>query len=301
MLNTFGVTEDEFAISQGKTKLYATASQREKLSVRSGARARIFLNPSAKNTSKNEKKESYSGEWLNNAMHGYGEYGYRDGSVYVGSFHQNCRSGIGSLYIPDEHGKLMLVYEGHWEKDHFDGAGTLYTHNEDGTTDVYKGEFSEDLRNGEGYLATEEYVYIGNFRDDMKSGYGVVIYKNGNRFVGEFEMDMKHGEGTYYFYSTQRKLIGLYVEDICKVSSFEDWSEDDKEEFTRYLEYVDVDNLPELVPQEDFRPLPALGLLDPNAVLMAAAEKYLNEEDNEPVEEEEYVDIHEEDDDDEDM
>ena len=62
---------------------------------------------------------SYTGEWQDGKMEGYGEMTYADQSVYVGWWHLNKRSGHGRM----EYHSTGSVYTGGWESDLRSGYG----------------------------------------------------------------------------------------------------------------------------------------------------------------------------------
>lgn len=45
--------------------------------------------------------EVYDGEWLNDAMHGVGEYKFSTGAKYKGDFKNNMFDGEGTYFFPD--------------------------------------------------------------------------------------------------------------------------------------------------------------------------------------------------------
>ena len=64
--------------------------------------------------------ETYSGEWVNDAMSGQGEYVFSSGAVYVGSFRNNLFEGEGSYTFPNG-----SSYTGNWQNNKLHGQGTL--------------------------------------------------------------------------------------------------------------------------------------------------------------------------------
>lgn len=61
-------------------------------------------------TWKNTGKK-YTGEWMNNRMHGKGHMIYSDGKEYIGDFDNDLRHGQGLYKFGDER-----EYEGGWFK-----------------------------------------------------------------------------------------------------------------------------------------------------------------------------------------
>ena len=53
---------------------------------------------------------------------------------------------------------------------------------------MYKGEFKNGFKNGQGVLTSPNgKKYEGDFKDDMKHGKGVLIYKDGKHYTGDFK------------------------------------------------------------------------------------------------------------------
>eukprot|EP00747_Dinoflagellata_sp_TGD_P060802 gnl/TRDRNA2_/TRDRNA2_152208_c0_seq1.p1 gnl/TRDRNA2_/TRDRNA2_152208_c0~~gnl/TRDRNA2_/TRDRNA2_152208_c0_seq1.p1 ORF type:complete len:950 (-),score=117.05 gnl/TRDRNA2_/TRDRNA2_152208_c0_seq1:90-2597(-) len=89
---------------------------------------------------------------------------YADGSVYVGTFRQNCREGDGKLTYANG--------------------------------DIYDGQFVGDMRHHRGQMiyATGDH-YSGDFLRDELDGTGSLVCKDGWRYEGQFHKSMVHGEG----------------------------------------------------------------------------------------------------------
>lgn len=79
---------------------------------------------------------------------------------------------------------MLGVYEGQWKNSKAHGKGILTKPGiviiKDGV--VYKGQFAQDRKNGEG---VEEWPdgtkYIGNFYNDLKNGKGLMIWPDGDQ------------------------------------------------------------------------------------------------------------------------
>lgn len=69
--------------------------------------------------------ESYTGEWVNDAMTGAGEYIFGSGAIYRGNFRNNLFEGEGTYFFPNG-----SSYSGLWQNNKMHGVGT-YT-NADG-------------------------------------------------------------------------------------------------------------------------------------------------------------------------
>ena len=84
----------------------------------------------------------------------------------------------------------------------FSGIGVYYWVN----GSVYKGEFKNGLRDGNGVYQSElREKYEGSYREGKKHGYGVFIWPSGNVYKGDFVNDLREGygemswkDGSYY-------------------------------------------------------------------------------------------------------
>ncbi|MCK0130477.1 hypothetical protein MWU59_03085 [Flavobacteriaceae bacterium F08102] len=101
----------------------------------------------------------------------------------------DCMNGEGTMQYKTG------VYKGHWSNGLRDGKGT-YTWN---NGDVYTGSWSKDKRHGYGeYVWHDGSKYHGNYSYGVRSGYGIYYYTNGTRYEGTWQNNLKHGIANYY-------------------------------------------------------------------------------------------------------
>jgi hypothetical protein len=105
---------------------------------------------------------TYTGQFMEGLIHGYGRVVYRDGSLYEGEFFKGLLNGKGRKV--DSIGNF---YDGTWFDGEYHGYGTH----------VYR----------------EGNSYTGNWVHGQRSGGGVEENINGSRYGGEFFGDMKNG------------------------------------------------------------------------------------------------------------
>src|SRR6516162_10068027 len=114
-----------------------------------------------------------------------GDYGYPDGSRYVGEFRDNKKNGQGTYTFSDGD-----KYVGDWRDSKRNGRGTQT--NSDGSS--YVGEWRNDQKNGRG---TQTYSdgssYVGEFRGDKKNGQGVLTWPNRDKYVGDWKDNKENG------------------------------------------------------------------------------------------------------------
>jgi hypothetical protein len=64
--------------------------------------------------------------------------------------------------------------------------------------DVYEGDFSDDVKHGDGVLTTSAGdVYTGDFKDDAISGMGAYVWATGDVYTGLWASGKMHGYGEY--------------------------------------------------------------------------------------------------------
>ena len=113
---------------------------------------------------KNNKLISlYSGQWINNNIHGQGNF----------------------VYGPE-------TYQGNWYNNKKNGYGK-HIFKKDDIFDNFEGYFNQDKRHGFGIQETESYYFSGNWNNDSRFGIGIINFKNGNTYIGEFENNQIKG------------------------------------------------------------------------------------------------------------
>ncbi|KAG7347750.1 TIR domain containing protein [Nitzschia inconspicua] len=83
----------------------------------------------------------YTGDWLNNKMHGKGQRTFANGDVYVGAYQHGQRCGGPDCKLKFSNGDL---YVGNWDSNYFHGFGRYYF--ADGT--VLEGNFQRGKKQG---------------------------------------------------------------------------------------------------------------------------------------------------------
>lgn len=79
---------------------------------------------------------TYTGQWLGNMKHGYGQQIWKDGAKYEGNWRFNKACGHGKFWHVDGD-----IFEGEWLDDKANGHG-VYVH-QNGAR--YEGEWKDDL------------------------------------------------------------------------------------------------------------------------------------------------------------
>eukprot|EP01116_Phalansterium_solitarium_P006608 TRINITY_DN18931_c0_g1_i1.p1 TRINITY_DN18931_c0_g1~~TRINITY_DN18931_c0_g1_i1.p1 ORF type:complete len:233 (-),score=65.36 TRINITY_DN18931_c0_g1_i1:101-799(-) len=220
-----------------QTKSVPLWKQNEELAKKSGARSTTFsLNG-----------DSYKGEWAHDKKEGHGVYVWADGRTYDGEWKNDLRHGTGEYFVPNDKGELVKIYTGEWRNGMQDGQGTyFYT-----SGDVYEGGWRRDLRHGQGVLVYKNGDrYVGNWVDDKRSGEGQLIHPSGNFYDGLWENNEKEGKGVYYYVANGQRMDGIWVLGVCT---------------NGVVTATDASD-----PPKPARPLPALGLKDPDAIIRKA-------------------------------
>lgn len=104
-------------------------------------------------------------------------------------------------------------------------------------------------------------IYEGQFVDDLKEGYGSLTKANGDYFEGFFMKDLKHGQGSYYYGSTNKIYVGEWLEGVPRCGVFTEV--EDEEVALNYQPRYFTDPEPALT-------LPQLQLEHPKEVLRDA-------------------------------
>lgn len=166
--------------------------------------------------------KSYSGQFHNNYIQGYGLMKFKSSSAlddeyYQGNFVADKYHGHGSLMLKS------LNYEGYFKNGIYQGYGslTIQTQTEQSTyhgeflnnqksgygvlddhiTGIkYIGMFSNNKKNGSGILITSDgNYYEGLFTNDILMGHGLAIFQNGTYYIGELTVAGPNGKGNFYF------------------------------------------------------------------------------------------------------
>ncbi|CAM9103228.1 unnamed protein product, partial [Choristocarpus tenellus] len=133
--------------------------------------------------------EVYEGEYVDEEMHGIGEYCSADHTVYSGEWHRGQRQGFGILESADG-----AVYEGDFDHNVIHGDGLWRW--PDGST--YVGQSKYGKREGRGlYVTKMRDAYYGTYKNNKPHGTGLFKYCDGSSYSGDFDMGLRHGLGTY--------------------------------------------------------------------------------------------------------
>jgi len=132
----------------------------------------------------------YDGDWQVDAMHGQGTL--IDDYVYTGDFRHHKKHGKG-IWSETEDGSGD-IYDGEWKDNEREGQGTC-TYSED--KEVYTGQWVKDKREGQGVMTDKAggVIYNGDWVNDDKHGQGEYIYLDEYTYVGEFDAGLRCGKG----------------------------------------------------------------------------------------------------------
>lgn len=158
---------------------------------------------------------SYTGQFQNNSINGYGIYKFSDGARYEGFWQNNLKHGLGSLYYPD--GSKL---QGEFRNDSPNGKCILYSINNNEPF-LYIGNFVNGERSGYGKIYNigeldnkliYELIYIGQFKKNHFCGQGIYYHDNGNIFYeGNWVDSLPFGNGIIYDINGNLKEIGYYI------------------------------------------------------------------------------------------
>ena len=118
----------------------------------------------------------YIGEKKNEKFHGFGTLIFPNGEVYEGEFKENKRSGYGKRLIDKE----VLIYEGEWAMDKYNGRGILYNPKVSKDTPINKSIY-EDFNKLKNFQWEK---FEGEFVDGKWHGVGILTFSDGSKYNG---------------------------------------------------------------------------------------------------------------------
>ena len=131
--------------------------------------------------------ELYSGDFINNLPEGKGKE-INETYIYEGEFKKGKKNGKGKIIYKD----TGDWYEGNFYNNYFNGEGH-YHWKKNGYE--YIGNYVNGIIEGKGiYKYGDKAIYKGEFKNGIKEGNGEWITKN-NKIIGNFENDLPHGRG----------------------------------------------------------------------------------------------------------
>lgn len=139
----------------------------------------------------------YIGEYKNNEKNGFGYHHFPNKLVYKGKY-ENGKKVAGIVIDPFtlENGRPLVVYEGSWGNDTYNGQGTLTKK----TKQQYIGSFLDGEFHGKGkMLWPNGDQYEGDFVNNSRDGKGEMIFANKDRYKGGFKGNKFNGYGEYYW------------------------------------------------------------------------------------------------------
>ena len=132
-----------------------------------------------------DRRESYSGQWVNGMKEGYGRW-QRGDSLYEGFFAADRMNGQGYLRYPDGN-----IHRGNWTDNRRDGYGELT----DTTGCTYRGTWEADTL-AYGSRTDTAGSYTGRFNAALlRQGFGVYTSPEGHYYSGEWADGLRQGWG----------------------------------------------------------------------------------------------------------
>jgi uncharacterized protein (TIGR02145 family) len=144
----------------------------------------------------------YDGNWEKGLKQGNGkqEIQYMMGfESYDGEWNSDLKNGKGKMIVTGE--MTETTYTGTWNNDKMTGYGESYSEFSNPENNAiekvtYKGQFAEDMKNGQGTEISNEGTYTGEWKEGSMQGVGKMIYKNGRVYEGQWSNGMPNGDGT---------------------------------------------------------------------------------------------------------
>ena len=105
--------------------------------------------------------------YVNGKPSGFGEYYWKNGSYFKGSFKNGLRDD-----------------QGIWKKG-------------PGNSDKYEGQYANDKKCGYGIFTwASGNIYKGHYDSDQRHGYGEMFWNDSSFYKGQWHKGIQHGKGT---------------------------------------------------------------------------------------------------------
>lgn len=144
---------------------------------------------------------TYTGDFVDDILEGYGVFKYNDGSSYKGFFKQ-CKKDYKGEYITKD-----FRYVGLFKDDMMNGKGTIYW----SSGDIYEGGFENNTLHGYGRLTYKNgLVAYGKFNHNALPTDGGLIFKNGMHYKGQLSGNKMHGYGCLEGYAEGQCIWGYF-------------------------------------------------------------------------------------------
>ncbi|TMW59024.1 hypothetical protein Poli38472_007169 [Pythium oligandrum] len=167
----------------------------------------------------NDRHVRYEGAFVKGYRHGHGVMRYASGNMYTGEWHENVKSGYGTMIWLRSDGVAVEKYVGLWREDRPNGVGRHVWLVSTREKNWYDGAFQSGLRHGRGiFYYANGARYEGEWRENVKHGNGVFLYEDGRVFKGRFQddraMDANGAPASpTHALSTSHKLL-LFIDDV---------------------------------------------------------------------------------------
>lgn len=124
------------------------------------------------------KESKHQGEWIKDKFTGWNCKITSDGHMYIGKYTDGILNGKGECYTLDEYS--------------------------------YKGDFVNNIKEGQGIEVMNNATYEGSFVNDIKNGKGKIIFASGDIYEGDFINGVIEGKGHYIWNKSKHEYIGDY-------------------------------------------------------------------------------------------
>jgi hypothetical protein len=132
----------------------------------------------------------FIGNFKGNKKNGFGFHHYTNGFIFKGNYKDDTKAD-GIVFDPKN---KMIIYEGGWEKDVYNGQGKLTKPN----SATYIGMFAGGRFNGEGEIKfVNGGTYTGDFVEGKREGKGKFDFASGDTYEGNFIGNKFNGQGVY--------------------------------------------------------------------------------------------------------
>jgi hypothetical protein len=160
----------------------------------------------------NSKREGF---WCKNKLIGWSRITDSKGNIFEGLFKSGVLNGKGEKHFVDG-----TVYKGDFVNGLKQGDGV-----EENKEYLYKGNFNLDRKEGKGsyYYKLKNDLYIGEFKNGNITGNGKYIWNNSDVYEGSFLKGKMHGKGKY-LWGDGDEYEGEYVDGIKEGDGMFKWN-----------------------------------------------------------------------------
>lgn len=182
-------------------------------------------------------KEHFKGQFIKGKRSGMGCLKEKNGTIYIGDFNKNAKTGIGMQFSPE--GKFIkncdgaVVYTGGFKNGKKNGKGCCYAPNGDL---IYEGDFIDDkpvsvyplpeedvdINRYFSLFETDNYsIFIGEVNKRVFTGLGVIVFEDGEFYYGMMSDNYPSGVVLHVLPDEEWNVVNIDGDEMVTLSSSE--------------------------------------------------------------------------------